>query len=213
MTILTRPKVILFDFDDTLIDTKPIINKALEATFTKFKIDIESYRNIDLNRSLKDYFQEIFKDNLNEARDTYYQHYREYSKVISPLANAEEVLSFLKNKNVYIAIVSNKTSSILHEEITNKLNWRHYFSSIVGSGDAEEDKPSTKPVELALKNFKLDSLEHVWLIGDSLIDLKTAENFGCKGILFGKNIFVDKPKFHLEVRNHRQLLNILEELL
>ena len=35
---IKKPSAIIFDFDDTLVDSSPIIRKALSATFEKFNI-------------------------------------------------------------------------------------------------------------------------------------------------------------------------------
>lgn len=212
MKRLEKPQAILFDFDDTLVNSKPIINAALDSTFDTYNIDKTELKNIDYNRSLKDYFHQIFENNLNEARSTYYNFYHHYSKNLQAFENAEEVLKFLKNKNIFVGVVSNKKNKILNHEISNYFNWNHYFSSIVGSGDASEDKPSIKPVELALKSSKITSAERVWLIGDSLVDLNTAKNFGCKAILYGEYNFIADPAPSLEVKNHLELLKILKEI-
>jgi phosphoglycolate phosphatase len=186
--IHSKPSAIIFDFDDTLVNSKPIIDKSLAATFSHFNIsrDVLESKNIDTNRSLRDYFHLIFSDNVKEARDIYYKHYIEYAENLEALENSEEVLKLLSNHNVYTAIVSNKNGPRLRHEIIEKFMWNDYFKQIIGAGDFQEDKPSAIPAKFALQNANITDYSDVWFIGDSVIDLKTAENLGFKAILFGE---------------------------
>lgn len=216
MNINTIPSAILFDFDDTLIDARPIINKALEATFKEFGIseEIISIKNIDINRSLRDYFYQIFEDNIIEARDTYYKYYTVYSHDLAPLKGSEEVLKFLYHHQVFTAVVSNKNGSKLRSEISDIFTWQKYFVDIVGSGDTAEDKPSALPAKLALKTFNNEDYSNIWFIGDTLVDLETARNLGCKAILYGNHTVDDlnKDLIHYRVKDHNELLKLLKEI-
>lgn len=212
--IISKPSAIIFDFDDTLVNSKPIVNQALQATFKKFSIpeDIISIKNIDPNRSLRDYFCHIFTDNLKEAAEIYYDFYNQFSQNLEIIKNADKVLDFLLKNSVYTTIVSNKRSKKLREEISDKFLWNHYFKAIIGSGDAEEDKPSIKPALKALEDAKLNNFDEVWLIGDSLVDIQTAHNLGCKAILFGKAKLPDDIIPHLTIHNHDELLEFLRKI-
>lgn len=208
--IYTKPSAVIFDFDDTLVDARPIINKALFATLDKFNVDrnIIDLKNIDINRSLRDYFCHIFVDNLKEAAAAYYSYYDEFSKDLKMLEGAEEVLKLLKNNKVFITIVSNKGGVRLRHEIKNIFSWHNYFDEVVGSGDAKEDKPSSLPAKLALKNSNLLDYKDVWFIGDSMVDVETANNLGCKAILFGS---IHHDVYH-NVANHKDLLKLFRDI-
>lgn len=208
----TEPSAIIFDFDDTLVNAKPIINKALSATFADFNIDEKNLKNIDFNLSLRDYFHLIFLENIISAKDAYIRYYTEFSKDLEMLPHAETVLKLLQKHKVFTAVVSNKGSERLNKEIQHKFAWHGYFSSIIGSGDAHEDKPSAAPALLALQNSKLQDYKNVWFIGDSIIDLKTAQNLGCKAVLFGTNPIKAQEPIYLSVKNHNELLNILGKI-
>lgn len=208
--ILTKPSAIIFDFDDTLIESMFIVRKALSSTFADFNIKQEILEGIDFNRSLKDYFHIIFADNIEGAREAYLAYYAKFSSDLKMMPDAEAVLSFLKHRQIYTAIVSNKGGDRLRGEVSNKFKWDDYFAAVIGSGDAVEDKPSAAPAILALKNAKLENYNDVWLIGDSLVDLQTAHNLGCKAILYGNNPQDVKPDMLIE--NHQQLLKLLERI-
>lgn len=212
--IIEKPSAIIFDFDDTLVDSRPIIHKALSATFDKFNISEEviTVKNIDFNRSLRDYFHQIFSNNLQEAAEAYYSYYNHFSKELSILEGAEKVLNLLLQNKVFTSIVSNKKGHILREEVINKFAWQHYFKSIIGSGDTEEDKPSIKPAIKSLEDANLSSYENVWLIGDSLVDVQTANNLGCKAILFSSSSQPTDIQPNLSVSNHKELIELLNKI-
>ena len=210
---IKKPSAIIFDFDDTLVDSSPIIRKALSATFEKFNIpeEVITVQNIDFNRSLRDYFHHIFSNNLKEAAEAYYAYYNEFSKELSILEDAEKVLALLNQNKVFMSIVSNKKGPILREEVI-KFSWKHYFKSIIGSGDVEEDKPSIKPAIRSLEDAKLINYEDVWLIGDSLVDIQTAHNLGCKAIFFNSSLKSTDIEVYLSVSNHKELLKLLNNI-
>lgn len=214
MNKYTKPSAIIFDFDDTLVNARPIIKKALTATFNHFGLsdEIIKLKNIDVNLSLRDYFHKIFADNVSEARNIYYKNYIEYAKDLKTLPHAEDVLKLLHQHNVYTTIVSNKNGPRLTYEVNEKFLWKDYFNKVVGSGDLEEDKPSALPAKFSLQNASITDYSNVWLIGDSLVDIKTAENLGCKAVLFGELDIQDNNRVHFTVRNHSELLKILKDL-
>jgi phosphoglycolate phosphatase len=209
--MITKPEAIIFDFDDTLVNSKPIIHKALAKTFQHFNIPETDFNNSNFNRSLRDYFKEIFADKIETARDIYYKHYFDFAKDLKAFEYAQDVLDYLYQNKVYTVIVSNKNGPRLRYEINDHFRWSKYFKQIIGAGDFEADKPSPISAEHSLKELALDNHSNVWLIGDSVVDLQTAQNLGCKGILFGNSSPKEVPFYH-SVENHQQLLELLKGL-
>ena len=215
MTDHVKPSAIIFDFDDTLIDSMPTIKKALDSTFAEFGIskEIITTNKIDINRSLRDYFEQVFAEKLPEARAAYYKHYKQYAQNLTAFENAENVLKFLQQKAVYTVVVSNKNGPGLRAEINDLFAWQDYFKAIVGAGDAQEDKPSALPALLALEKSGLTDYSNVWFIGDTIVDLETARNLGCKAILYGSNSNIEiKAPVYLKVKDHNNLLQIFKEI-
>lgn len=179
-------EAIIFDFDNTLIDVWPIMIKSIRETFKKF--DKEDFlinnEHILMERSLRDYFPKIFLENHQEAEVFYRKKYLEYSTNINSFKGAEETLNRLRNNNIDLFIVSNKLGSILRKEVSD-LGWNNYFTSIVGSGDAKEDKPSKEPVLQATKSTGVKLGDKVLFVGDTYTDIQCAKNSNCTPILFG----------------------------
>jgi phosphoglycolate phosphatase len=106
------------------------------------------------------------------------------------------MLRALAGRGIYLGVVSNKTGELLRREVA-RLNWSHYFGSIVGAGDAPADKPACEPVHLALEPSGVAAGEEVWFVGDTAVDVECARNSGCIAVLLGVDAateeFVDFP--------------------
>ncbi len=185
--MIKKPKAVLFDWDNTLVDTWPIIHQALHDTFTEYAMlpwTIEEVRE-RVALSMRDAFPQVFGEKWEEAGERYQQHYRRYHLVrLTPLADVEGVLNSLRAENIPVAVVSNKRNTNLNQEIDH-LGWRHHFRSIIGSGDAAKDKPNPEPVVLALAQLALDASPDVWFIGDSYVDLDCAGRAGVYPVFYG----------------------------
>ncbi len=185
--MLPKPRAVLFDWDNTLVNTWPVIHEALHQTFvemggTPWTIEEVKQR---VRRSMRDSFPEIFGDRWERAAAIYQDRYRAiHMDKIKPLPSAEVVLKLLRGLPVHVGVVSNKRGINLRKEIEH-LSWKKYFASIVGADDAERDKPHAEPVLLALKDSGISPGPEVWLVGDSEIDLECAQATGITPILYG----------------------------
>ncbi len=186
--LLTPPTAVLFDWDNTLVESWDCLHSALNATLQHYEKEQLTKEEVQRRShySLRDSFPKVFGPHWEEAAKLFYQHYKELHLVhLYPLPQAEQVLSRLQEMDIYTGIVSNKNSAILRQEI-EKLNWQPYFNKVVGSTDAAHDKPSTDVMHLALSDLPEYEPQNVWLIGDTVVDIDCARNFGCVAILFGQ---------------------------
>ncbi|MBF0560809.1 MAG: HAD family hydrolase [Alphaproteobacteria bacterium] len=182
---LNRPRAILFDWDNTLVDTWPCIFEVLNTTYRAMGHEewtLERFR-AELGPSLRDSFPAKFGDRWEEARDIFYATFNAiHLQKLIVLPGAGELLATLHADGLYLGIVSNKTGSHLRDEV-NHMGWSSYFGGIVGALDAERDKPAAEPVHLALAGSGVDAGSGVWFVGDSHTDLQCAVNAGCVPIL------------------------------
>lgn len=187
---IPKPRAVIFDWDNTLVDTWPIIHEALNRTFAEHKLPewtIERVRR-DVKKSMRDSFPEIFGEKWQDAGAAYQRHYRSiHLERLTPLPEVETMLKLLQRHALPVAVVSNKKGNNLREEVTH-LQWQPYFKSVVGSDDAKRDKPHPEPVEMALGALNIPPGNDIWFVGDSEIDLHCAANTGCTPILFGRHV-------------------------
>jgi len=182
---LARPRAVLFDWDNTLVDTWPVIQDAMNATLRHmgqptWSLDETRTR---VRRSLREAFPEMFGERWEEARDVFYTRFREIHLVrLTVRPGAAELLGSLGEKGVYLGVVSNKMGDHLRREAAH-LGWSRHFGRLVGATDASRDKPAAAPVRMALEGSGIAPGESVWFVGDTEIDMECAYNAGCIPVL------------------------------
>lgn len=184
---LTKPRAILFDWDNTLVDTWPLIHRALNMTLRYMDHPEWSLEKVksSVKKSMRDAFPEMFKERWEEAATHYQNSYKSLNlQFLQPLADAELMLNAAKAEGLFLGVVSNKKGDTLRSEIAH-LGWAHYFDSIVGAGDATADKPSCAPAWLALENYDGPHDASIWFVGDTAVDLECANALGATAILYG----------------------------
>jgi phosphoglycolate phosphatase len=187
---VSRPQAILFDWDNTLVDSWATIHEALNflmAAMGKPLWTIEETRG-RVRLSLREAFPRIFEERWEEARDIYLDRFRAiHLERLTALPGRAELLRKLADEQIFLGVVSNKTGSLLRREM-DRLGWSALFGGVVGAGDAPVDKPDAAPVGLALAQSGIAPGEAVWLVGDTEIDMECARNSGCVPVLLGSGM-------------------------
>ena len=182
------PRAVLFDWDNTLVDSWGTIHLALTRTFEamgKEPWTLEDTKS-RVRLSLRDAFPTQFGERWEEARSLYLGHFTAiHLDRLRALAGAEELVRALGDAGLYVAVVSNKTGPVLRRE-AEKLGWTQHFVRLVGAGDAHADKPDPAPMRLALEDSGIELGDAVWYVGDTGIDMQCATNSRCVGVLLGE---------------------------
>ena len=182
---LPRPKAILFDWDNTLIDSWAIIHEAMNTTLKHFDMQTWTLNETRsrVRKSMRDSFPLLFGDDWPAAADVFYGRYRDiHVSRLAPLPGSADMLQAIHEQGVFLAVVSNKMGEYLRLEAAH-LGWDRYLSNLVGANDAPADKPSPAPVHMALDGSGHQPALDVWFVGDADIDLECAANTGCTSIL------------------------------
>jgi phosphoglycolate phosphatase len=192
--VMARPRAILFDWDNTLVDSWGTIHEALNfvmGAMGKPAWSIDDTRS-RVRLSLRESFPMHFGERWREAQTIYLDRFREiHLDRLTPLPGREAMLHSLVGQGIFLGVVSNKTGPLLRREV-ERLGWSSFFGSIVGAGDATADKPAREPVHLALAPSGIPPGEDVWFVGDTAIDMECAKNSGCVAVLLGDAISDDE---------------------
>jgi phosphoglycolate phosphatase len=214
---LRRPRAILFDWDNTLVDSWATIHEALNflmRAMGKPEWSLAETR-ARVRLSLRDAFPLHFGERWEEARGIYLGRFRDiHLERLTALPGRERMLRALAEQQVFLGVVSNKTGELLRREVA-QLGWSGYFGSIVGAGDAPADKPAAEPVHLALAPSGVPAGAEVWFVGDTAIDMECARNSGCVAVLLGDAAVPDEfARFapHLSFADEAGLFRALEGL-
>jgi phosphoglycolate phosphatase len=185
---LPRPKAILFDWDNTLVDNWGAIHAAINLTLVAMghkPWTLEETR-VRVAKSLRDSFPVLFGDRWQEARKIFYDSFEAvHLEQLRALPGAGEMLASLRSHGLYLGVVSNKTGRYLRAE-AEQLGWTAHFKRLVGATDARADKPAVDPVDMALEGSGISRGPDVWFVGDGAIDLECAVNAGLTPIFFGQ---------------------------
>jgi phosphoglycolate phosphatase len=181
------PRAILFDWDNTLVDSWATIHEALNFVMGAMGKPawslVETQNRVRL--SLRESFPLHFGERWEEAREIYLDRFRAiHLERLTPLPGREAMLRSLAGQGIFLGVVSNKTGPLLRREVA-RLGWSGFFGSVIGAGDAAADKPACEPMHLALEPSGLPAGEEVWFVGDTAVDMECARNSGCVGVLLG----------------------------
>jgi phosphoglycolate phosphatase len=185
--VVARPRAILFDWDNTLVDSWATIHAALNIVMAAMNMPEWSLAETKsrVRLSLRESFPRHFGARWEEARQIYLEAFQAiHLERLTPLPGRGELLRALSATGVFLGVVSNKTGALLRRE-AEWLGWTSFFGSIVGAGDAAADKPAAAPALLALVASGIAAGEAVWLVGDTAVDMQCAINAGCLPVLLG----------------------------
>ena len=195
------PQAVIFDWDNTLVSSWECIHAALHDTLRAMGKPVWSFDETCrmVRQPLTVSFPIVFEDEWRQAEQVYYQRYQFHADDrLKPLPGARDLLSLLREKEIYVCLVSNKLGALLRQEV-KILGWQDLLGRQIGAGDAEQDKPSTAPVILALQDTALTvgdfASSQVWFIGDTSIDMECAKACGCLSILVGQEDFLSDLRF------------------
>lgn len=179
------PRAVLFDWDNTLVDSWPVIHEAMNATLAAMghRVWALEETRTRVRRSMREAFPEMFGERWKEARAVFYGRFEAiHLERLIACDGAEALLEALSQRGVFLGVVSNKMGANLRLEVGH-LGWDGYFSGLVGANDAARDKPAVEPVDLALSAGPHRRGPDVWFVGDTAIDIECARNAGCTAVL------------------------------
>jgi phosphoglycolate phosphatase len=210
-----RPSVLLYDWDNTLVDGWAGIAAALNVTFTAFGHPlwtVEDTRN-RVRVSLRESFPVMFGNQWQRARDIFQQALaREHLQHIGPMPGVPDVLA--AGAPWPQGVVSNKAGEFLRREVAH-LGWSGFFGTVIGAGDAAADKPDPAPLHLALARLGQAASPSVWYMGDTALDMQAARAAGVTAVLVGNADHdggVDRAAPHIHFQFANDLCSRLRDL-
>lgn len=201
---LPAPQAVLFDWDNTLVDSWTQIHHAMTATFEALgqrPWTLEECRQ-NVRKSARDSFPMLFGDRTEEATAVFYRTYEAHHLAkLSPLSGAEAMLETLAAAGLSLGVVSNKRGDLLRLEAA-ELGWDGYFHAVVGAHDAARDKPDPQVVDFALAGSSVAAGPQVWFVGDTDVDILCAHNSGCTPVLLRREAPLDGEFGALSLGGH-----------
>ena len=173
-------ELIIFDLDGTLVDSKEAIAKTVNFALAEVGLkeksasEIVSYigTGVDdlISKSLVEQHQNLF-----ERTKSVFENYRINSPEHSHLyPGVKEILEYFKHKKK--VIVSNRKHEFALRTL-QALNIYGYFKEVKGADDIISMKPSSYPLEMAMKRFNIEK-EKTIIVGDMDVDILAGKGAG-----------------------------------
>jgi len=176
--------IILFDLDGTLIDS----TDAIVSTFHhSFKVHNTIHVEDEAIKALIGYPLDIMYAELGIPKDkiwdfvaTYKEEYRKISTIKTELLpNAVDAVK-KASEFAELGVVTTKTGKY-SEVLMEHFDLMKYFKVLIGRENVENPKPHAEPILKALESFDTKDKE-IWMIGDTKLDLISANNAGIDSI-------------------------------
>lgn len=181
-------KLIIFDFDGTLCDTRHNIIVAFRATMERLGLEMrdEATCGATIGLTLRDGFRSMYTHmddaEIDNCVETYRQIFAERRKELMPdlFPGVKEVLEELHRRGHRLTIASSRlTDSLMlfmrHHNIDN------LFEYVVGSDSVANHKPHPEPTIKTLEALHVAPSEAL-VVGDMPVDVLMAHNAGVRAI-------------------------------
>ncbi|CAH9055226.1 hypothetical protein PSECIP111951_01197 [Pseudoalteromonas holothuriae] len=178
-------KLVIFDWDGTIMDSVPKIVNTLKLAAEKVGVSVpcDDKAAAIIGLSLDTAVATLFPDDNQHwaALIKAYQHqYVHGDNTATPLFdNAHNYIHQLKSQGVLLAVATGKSRAGL-ERMLLQTGLGQYFVT-TRTADEANSKPSPDMINQILDELDI-AIEDVVMIGDSLLDMKMAENAGVDAI-------------------------------
>lgn len=210
---------VIFDLDGTLLNTLEDLKDSVNAVMRTHDYPertLEEVRGFVGNgiRKLMERAvpKEVAEDEFETVFDEFRTYYTGHCQIRTRAYDGiEQLLKRLKEAGYAMAIVSNKNQDAVTE--LHQIYFKEAIRTAIGQNEGIQKKPAPDTVFWALKELKKEPA-HALYVGDSEVDLLTAQNAGmdCILVTWGfrtpKELEQLKPKAFIQ--KPEQLLELLE---
>ncbi len=197
MLDISKLKFAIFDWDNTLADTRTHIIETINKILPEYNLPVWDIvkRRRNPNLSFRDNFIHIFGcEQEKEAYERYVETYTgELGYNLTTFPGVIEFVEMLHEKSVKLFIMTNKDRRLFDLELPQLFD-PHLFVRTVAGREAPRDKPSPEQVYFLLRGLLRPeeiTPENVWIVGDSAHDSSCALAAGAQAIRIGQPIWDD----------------------
>ena len=170
-------KLIIFDFDGTLVDTRIGIAKSFNYALRKNNLltvdnqQIYDLIGLPLEQMFMVYsleFEILSRDFREDYNTNGYQLYEVYDQI-------EELIMALYNSGATLVIATTKRQPSVNF-ILEELEWLKYFELVIDGSMVTNNKPNVESFDLIKSRYPNILKSEIIMIGDTYIDWEFAKN-------------------------------------
>ncbi len=209
-------KLIIFDFDGTLGDTRRNIVTTMQMTIAELGLsgrtddECASMIGLPLDGCFEALYPDEAKETIQLCAETYRRIFQENLLTKKPqvFPKVKETLSMLKEQGYTLTIASSRWHKSL-SELTHDLDIAEFISYLVGADDVEKAKPNPEPVIKTLAAMGADASQTL-VVGDMNVDILMGLNAGAMtcGVTYGNG-----TRKELEDAGADYIINSIDELI
>ena len=211
---------IIFDLDGTLLNTledlHACFNHAIQTYGypTRSLEEIKSFVGNGIKKAIERALPyKIADEELEKIVEYFRQYYKEHMlELTKPYEGILELLEELKKRNYKLAVVSNKYDDAVKDLVRNYFG--EFIDVAIGEGYGVRKKPEADGVLKAINELGV-KIENCIYIGDSDVDIKTAQNVGvpCISVLWGfrEESFLKENGGNILAKDPKDIIKIIEK--
>lgn len=171
-------RLIIFDFDGTLGDTRQNIVTTMQMTIKELLLpkrsddDCASTIGLPLAGCFNALYPDLEEEMIQQCAITYRRLFQENLLTMKPrvFPHVVETLSALKQQGYMLTIASSRSHASLIE-LTHDLGIADYISYFIGADDVENAKPQPEPVLKTLAAMGVEACQTL-VVGDMAVDIQ-----------------------------------------
>lgn len=209
-------RLIIFDFDGTLGDTRRNIVTTMQMTISEMGLpdrsdqECASTIGLPLASCFGVLYPDLQADRIQLCADTYRRIFDENLHTIKPqlFPKVAETLKALKEQGLMLTIASSRSHASL-ARLTRDLGISNCISLLIGADDVVRAKPEPEPVLKTLFAMQFTKDEAL-VVGDMAVDILMGANAGTRtcGVTWGNG-----TREELEEAGADSIIDGIEELL
>lgn len=177
-------ELVIFDLDGTILNTLEDLLQSCNYVLSKYNLNTVTLEDVrkNIGWGIRHLIYELSNhsvhiDNMfNEYKEYYSKHYNDFTK---PYDGIYEVIDYCINNNIRIGVYTNKVEDIAKDLCDYHFNGK--FEFVYGDIENRVRKPEATFITKVIEDLDIDKSK-VLYIGDSEVDIKTANNAGFNGL-------------------------------
>lgn len=188
-------KLIVWDFDGTLADSRPLIVAGMEHALKGLGLQDQPgireawLRQVGLpvEEGLRRAFEGLEVDIAEVLRVYRTFDWAAHEHLLQPFPGMSGLIRELHDLGVRMAIASSKRTVPLRRQVT-ALGWADCFDPLVTPDDVRNGKPHPESLEVCLRIHGIECYEAV-MVGDTPFDLEMANRAGVPAVAVGHGFY------------------------